>query len=64
MVELAASELSNREIAQTLFITKKTVEAHLAHAYQKLSVNSRRELAAALAMWPGDNQDRSVADHR
>ena len=46
---MAAEGLSNPEIAQALFVTKKTVEAHLGHAYRKLGIRSRGELAAALA---------------
>ena len=64
VVELAARELSNRKIAQTLFITEKTVEAHLGHAYQKLSVKSRRELASALADSPSGHGDRAPTDVR
>jgi DNA-binding CsgD family transcriptional regulator len=45
---LAAAGTMNREIAQTLFVTEKTVETHLSHAYAKLDVHSRRELEAAL----------------
>lgn len=45
---MAADGMSNRDIAQALFITVKTVEAHLGHAYQKLEISSRRELARAL----------------
>lgn len=41
---LAAEGLSNKEIAQTLFVTVKTVEAHLSHAYAKLRVRSRSQL--------------------
>jgi DNA-binding CsgD family transcriptional regulator len=48
VAELAAEGLSNREIAQTLFLTMKTVEGHLSHAYRKLDIGSRRELAGAL----------------
>ena len=59
VVELAARDLSNRKIAQTLFITEKTVEAHLGHAYHKLSVRSRRELAGALANTPAGKEDRA-----
>jgi DNA-binding CsgD family transcriptional regulator len=44
---------TNREIAQTLFVTAKTVETHLGHAYTKLGVGSRVELQAALASGPG-----------
>jgi DNA-binding CsgD family transcriptional regulator len=44
----AASGLSNREIAQALFVTVKTVENHLARAYQKLGIRSRDELPEGL----------------
>jgi DNA-binding CsgD family transcriptional regulator len=48
VAELAAGGLSNPEIAQQLFVTRKTIETHLAHAYQKLSISSRRQLPDAL----------------
>lgn len=38
VAELAASGLANREIAQALFVTTKTVGTHLAHIYQKLDL--------------------------
>ena len=43
VMDLIASGLSNREVAQTLFITESTVKAHLRHAYAKLSVRGRSE---------------------
>lgn len=46
---LAADGLSNREIAQELYVTPKTVEVHLSNTYRKLEIRSRRELAGALA---------------
>jgi DNA-binding CsgD family transcriptional regulator len=46
---LAAQGMSNREIAEALFVTLKTVEWHLSRAYEKVGVQSRRELGAALA---------------
>jgi DNA-binding CsgD family transcriptional regulator len=46
---LAAEGQTNREIAQGLFVTPKTVEVHLTNAYRKLGIRSRRELPAALA---------------
>jgi DNA-binding CsgD family transcriptional regulator len=48
VAELAASGMSNPGIAQALFVTLNTVEGHLRHAYQKLSINSRGQLPAAL----------------
>jgi DNA-binding CsgD family transcriptional regulator len=49
IAELAAEGLSNPQIAQTLFITSRTVEGHLTHVFQKLDVGARTELPAALA---------------
>ena len=46
--ELAANGLSNKEIASTLFVTVHTVEVHLSHAYAKLGIRSRSQLAARL----------------
>ncbi|MDP8909772.1 MAG: helix-turn-helix transcriptional regulator, partial [Chloroflexota bacterium] len=45
---MAAEAMTNREIAQALFVTTRTVEVHLTHAYQKLDITSRDELPAAL----------------
>jgi DNA-binding CsgD family transcriptional regulator len=49
---LAGDGLSNVEIAQQLFVTRKTVEKHLGNAYTKLEIPSRKELASALAAKP------------
>jgi DNA-binding NarL/FixJ family response regulator len=45
----AAQGQTNREVAQTLFVTEKTVERHLSSAYQKLGIRSRFQLAAAIS---------------
>jgi DNA-binding CsgD family transcriptional regulator len=45
---MAAEGLTNRDIAQSLFVTPKTVEVHLSSAYRKLGIGSRTQLAAAL----------------
>jgi DNA-binding CsgD family transcriptional regulator len=45
---MAAEGRSNPEIAQALFITKKTVESHLASVYRKLEIRSRNQLEFAL----------------
>jgi DNA-binding CsgD family transcriptional regulator len=49
IAELVASGLTNREIAQTLFITARTVEGHLTHILHKLDVKARSALPAALS---------------
>jgi ATP/maltotriose-dependent transcriptional regulator MalT len=45
---MAAEGLSNRMIAQALFVTLRTVEMHLSNAFRKLGVSSRTQLPAAL----------------
>jgi DNA-binding CsgD family transcriptional regulator len=49
IARMAANGMSNPEIAQTLFVTRKTVEMHLHNAYIKLDVKSRDQLPAAIA---------------
>jgi DNA-binding CsgD family transcriptional regulator len=46
---MAADGRSNREIAQALFVTLRTVEMHLSNAFRKLGISSRTQLPAALA---------------
>ncbi|MDQ3675701.1 MAG: LuxR C-terminal-related transcriptional regulator, partial [Actinomycetota bacterium] len=48
VAELAASGMTNREIAQTLFVTVKAVQFHLRNIYSKLEIGSREELGVAL----------------
>ena len=49
VADLAADGQTNRDIAQTLYVTPKTVEVHLTNAYRKLGIGSRHDLARALA---------------
>jgi DNA-binding CsgD family transcriptional regulator len=44
---LAKEGLTNREIAQALFLSPKTVEMHLSRIYRKLAIHGRVELTAA-----------------
>jgi DNA-binding CsgD family transcriptional regulator len=48
VAERAAAGESNPEIARALFVTVKTVEMHLSHAYRKLDIPGRRQLGRAL----------------
>ncbi len=48
VARMAAEGRSNAEIAQSLFVTRKTIEKHLANCYMKLDISDRRALAAAL----------------
>lgn len=48
IAELAAGGLTNREIAARTFMSRRTVEANLSRAYQKLGVRTRTELASRL----------------
>ena len=51
---LAVEGLSNREIAESLWVTRKTVELHLGNAYAKLGIRSRRQLPPELAASAAD----------
>ena len=46
---MAAEGMGNREIAQALFVTLRTVEMHLSNAFRKLDLSSRTQLVDALA---------------
>jgi DNA-binding CsgD family transcriptional regulator len=49
VAELVAAGRTNREVAQELFISHKTVEANLSRVYRKLGIHSRAELGARMA---------------
>ena len=49
VADLAASGHTNRQVAQALFLSPRTVEANLARVYRKLGVSSRAQLGAAMA---------------
>jgi DNA-binding NarL/FixJ family response regulator len=60
VAEHAARGLTNREIAETLFVTQKTIEVHLGNAYGKLGIRSRNQLADALGPAPGAEHQTAV----
>src|SRR5581483_3873745 len=57
---MTAEGLSNREIAQALFVTLRTVEMHLSNVFRKLEISSRTQIPAALA---ADAPDLVGASH-
>lgn len=48
VAQMAAGGMTNRAIAQSLFLTTRTIEMHLANAYRKLGVTARTGLPKAL----------------
>jgi DNA-binding CsgD family transcriptional regulator len=50
VAEMAADNMTNKDIAQALFVTTKTVEVHLSNVYRKLGIGSRNELGDALGV--------------
>jgi DNA-binding CsgD family transcriptional regulator len=50
VVALVADGLSNPQIGERLFISRRTVQAHLVHVFAKLSISSRTQLAAQAAL--------------
>jgi DNA-binding CsgD family transcriptional regulator/predicted negative regulator of RcsB-dependent stress response len=50
VADMAAENMTNKDIAQTLFVTPKTVEVHLSSVYRKLEISSRSQLPEALGV--------------
>ena len=53
VARMAATGATNRDIAQRLFVTQKTIETHLRHVFEKLNISRREELPHELAT-PGE----------
>ena len=63
VARMAAQGMTNREIAQALFITSRTASVHLSRAYRKLAIRSRAQLAHALSgprPEPADDHEHST----
>ena len=54
---MAAGGQSNREIAQALFVTPRTVEMHLSNAFRKLDISTRTQLQGALSGSAAPSED-------
>jgi DNA-binding CsgD family transcriptional regulator len=52
VVQLVAEGLRNGDIANRLFVSRRTVETHLTHVFGKLAISSRTELVALAARRP------------
>lgn len=48
VAELVATGMTNREVAVTLFVSRKTVEVHLSSCYRKLGITNREQLGSAM----------------
>jgi regulatory LuxR family protein len=59
---MAAEGVSNRAIAQALFVTLRTVETHLSRTYSKLGIRSRTELAHAFSTGDRRRPDEARGD--
>ena len=57
VARLAAEGHSNREIAEQLYVTQRTVETHLTHVFAKLDIHARAELAMALTRSDGATRE-------
>ncbi|MEE1781439.1 AAA family ATPase [Streptomyces sp. SP17BM10] len=59
VADLALQGMTNREIAQHLFVGLRTVEVHLTNVYGKLAIDGRSGLPTALASTGGGSRDES-----
>ena len=55
---LVAEGLTNPEIGERLFVSRRTVETHVSHAFRKLGLSSRTQLAAEAARRAGPEDAR------
>jgi DNA-binding CsgD family transcriptional regulator len=54
VVDLVVEGLSNPQIGERLYVSRRTVQTHLVHVFAKLDVSSRAQLAAQAARRPTD----------
>jgi DNA-binding CsgD family transcriptional regulator len=56
VADLVAYGMTNRQVAERLFVSPHTVDAHLRHIFNKLGIRSRVELARLVAEHPGEQR--------
>jgi predicted ATPase/DNA-binding CsgD family transcriptional regulator len=62
VAELVARGLTNRQIGDTLLLSRRTVGTHLEHIFSKLGVQTRAEVAVWITRNVGDASDSAVVD--
>jgi ATP/maltotriose-dependent transcriptional regulator MalT len=62
VAELAASGMTNRDVAAALFISPKTVEHNLGRIYRKLGIRSRAELGRMMGRSPGASEHKHLGE--
>jgi DNA-binding CsgD family transcriptional regulator len=63
VARLVAEGLSNPQIGDRLYVSRRTVQTHLAHVFAKLSISSRAQLAAEVTRQGGRGGGRQGAAH-
>ncbi len=61
VADLVGEGLSNPQIAERLFVSRRTVQTHVAHIFTKLDIGSRAQLAALVAVHGGDRESNVTA---
>lgn len=61
VAELVSTGLSNKEVADKLFVTEKTIKFHLTNIYRKMNISSRTQLIVWSLPYMGFNDGRNAA---
>ena len=61
VAELVSTGLSNKEVADKLFVTEKTIKFHLTNIYRKMNISSRTQLIVWSLPYMGFNDARKLS---
>ncbi len=64
VAELVSTGLSNKEVADKLFVTEKTIKFHLTNIYRKMNISSRTQLIVWSLPYMGFNDARKTAEQQ